>query len=132
MSVTSRRALARCTFALVIGAALSGCSLNTDVSGPSVIVKITGDQQIAPVNTVLPTALGVTITTQFGERITNATVTWTIVSGGGSLSSTTTMTDDTGSAYVTYTTGPTAGQAIIRANAANGLAITFNETITSS
>jgi hypothetical protein len=132
MSPISRRALAPCTFAFVMAAALSGCSLNTDVSGASVLVIISGNQQIAPINTALPTELGVTVTNQFGERIENVTVNWTIISGGGSLSTATTTTDETGSVYVIYTTGPTAGQAQIRADAGNGLFINFNETITAS
>jgi hypothetical protein len=125
-------ALARHAFAFFIAAGAAGCTLNTDVSGPSILIKLSGDLQTAPINTVLPTALAVTVANQFGEPVQNIAVTWTIVSGGGSLSSTTTLTDDTGSASVTYTTGPTAGQVIIRANAPNDLAINFNETITST
>ena len=117
--------------ALVIaGAAASSCTLNTDVSSPSALVKSSGDQQSAPVNTMLPTPLAVIVISQFGERLKNITVNWTIVSGGGSLSSNATLTDDTGTASVNYTTGPVAGPAVVRAQVHGIPPITFDITIT--
>ena len=117
--------------ALVIaGAAASSCTLNTDVSSPSALVKFSGDQQSAPVNTMLPTPLAVIVISQFGERLKNITVSWTIVSGGGSLSSNTTLTDDTGTASVNYTTGPIAGPAVVRAQVHGIPPLTFDVTIT--
>lgn len=132
MPPASRRSLVQCCFALVLGAALSGCAINTDVSGPSALIKTSGDQQSAPINTTLPNALVVTVITQFGEPIRNSSITWTIVSGGGALSGFTTVTDDVGNAHATYTTGSTAGQALIKASTTNGLFTNFGVTITSS
>ena len=130
MSRHSRRAFVRCGFALVLTAAFSGCSLNQDIGGPSTMVKTGGDAQTAPANTLLPLPLVVTVVDQFGQTIDNVPVTWSIISGGGSLSATSSVTDANGNASVTYTTGPAAGQAVIRANAPNGLFINFTATIT--
>jgi len=115
---------------LMAGAAASGCTLNTDVSQPSALVKYGGDQQSAPVNTMLPTPLAVIVTSQFGERLNNIAVNWTIASGGGSLSSSTTQTNDSGIASVDYTTGPVAGPVVIKAQVHGIPPLTFNVTIT--
>ena len=132
MSPVLRRSLVRCSFAFAVGAALSGCSIDPDITGPSGLIKISGDQQSAPVNTTLPNAFVVTVVTQFGTPIANVSVTWTIVSGGGALSGVTAVTDEMGNAHATYTTGPTAGQAFIRASSGNGLFTSFGVTITAS
>jgi hypothetical protein len=116
--------------ALVIAGAASSCTLNTDVSSPSALIKFSGDQQSAPVNTMLPTPLAIVVISQFGERLKNITVNWTIVSGGGSLSSNTTLTDETGVASVNYTTGTVAGPAVVRAQVHGIPPLTFNITIT--
>lgn len=115
---------------VLAGAAIDGCTLNTDVGRPSALVKFSGDQQSAPVNTMLPTPLGVIVLSQFGERLTGITVNWTIASGGGSLSSNPTVTDESGVATVDYTTGPTAGPAVIKAQVHGIPTLSFNITIT--
>jgi Big-like domain-containing protein len=111
-------------------AGVIGCTLNTDVSGPSGILKFSGDPQPTPANTPLAGPLQVIVFTQFGERLQNVTVNWTIVSGGGTLSATSTLTDDGGVASVDYTTGPTAGQAKVQARVSGLPALTFNITVT--
>jgi Big-like domain-containing protein len=111
-------------------AGVIGCTLNTDVSGPSGILKFSGDPPPTPANTALAGPLQVIVFTQFGERLQNVTVNWTIVSGGGTLSATSTLTDDGGVASVDYTTGPTAGQAKVQARVSGLPALTFNITVT--
>ena len=129
-----RRSLSPLKLAVVlalIGA--GGCTLNTDVSvGPAGLIKVPdGDGQTAATLTALPIPLSVIVVNQFGERLRTTTVTWTIMSGGGTLSAPTTLTDETGAASVNYTTGATAGQALIRASVLNGtLLVTFAVTIT--
>ena len=128
---TLSRVVGLSTLPLVIGAAaISGCSLNTDVSVPGGLIKYSGDQQTGPANMELPTPLGVLVVNQFGERLKNIPVNWSIASGGGSLSSAMTLSDESGLASVTYTTGPTAGQANIKAGAHGVPALTFNILIT--
>ena len=110
--------------------AASGCSLNTDVSDPTAIIKSGGDQQSAPTNTPLPLPLAVLVVTQFGEPIQNVTVNWTITSGGGTLGATSTLTNENGIASVTYTTGATAGSVVIQARVQGVPPLTFNITVT--
>lgn len=110
--------------------AASGCTLNTDVSGPSAIIRVSGDQQTEPTNTTFPTPLAVLVVTQFGEPVQNATVTWTITSGGGTLSAPSTATDENGVASVTYTSGGTAGSVVIEARVSGVPPLTFTLTVT--
>jgi hypothetical protein len=113
--------------AVIMGAAaITGCTLNTDVSAPGGLIKYSGDLQIAAPNTALPTQLGVLVVSQFGERLKNIAVSWSITSGGGSLSSNLELSDESGVAAVTYTTGPTVGQAVIQAQVHGVPALTFN------
>lgn len=114
-------------FALV---AASGCSLATDVTMPVAVIYFAGDQQTAPTNTTLPTSLAVIVTNQFGEPLSAVTVTWTVVSGGGTLSATTTQTDASGLATVDYTTGATAGPVVIQARVGGIPPLSFHITVT--
>jgi len=122
----SRRKLAM----LITLVASTGCTLNTDVSDPAAIINFSGDQQSAPTNTALPTPLVVLVVSQFAQPLQDVTVTWTIASGAGSLSAASSQTDANGLASVTYTTGPTAGAAVIQARVSGVPPITFNITIT--
>lgn len=134
MSPALRRGLLPLKLVVVlalIGA--SGCTLDTDVNvGPAGLIKVPdGDGQTAGINTPLPVPLSVIVVNQFGERLANTVVSWTIASGGGTLSATSTVTDELGVASVNYTTGATAGQAIIQATASNGiLIVSFTVTVT--
>lgn len=110
--------------------ATNGCSLNVAVNGPTVIVKYAGDNQQAPANTQLTGPLTVLVANQFGQSMKNVTVTWAIVSGGGSLSETSNQTAEGGLASVMYTTGPTAGTATIQARVSGIPPVAFGITIT--
>ena len=99
------------------------------MSSPGALLIQSGDEQIGAANTALPAPLAVIVVTQFGEPISNETVTWSVQTGGGSVSSTTTLSDDAGIASVTYTTGPIAGPATIRAQVHDVPPVTFHATI---
>jgi hypothetical protein len=122
--------LLRSLTGLMVVAVIGACTLNTDVSAPGALLKYGGDAQTAPANTVLPTDMTVLVVNQFGERLKNVTVNWSIAAGGGTLSSNSTPTDDSGLAAVTYTTGPTAGTAVVRVQVHGPPPITFTATIT--
>ncbi len=115
---------------LLVLVAVSGCTLNTDVSGPSAVIKYSGDQQTGPANLALPVPLTVIVVNQFGGTVKDVTVSWVITAGGGSLSAPATLTDESGIASVIYTTGPTPGQAIIQARVNGILPLSFSITIT--
>jgi Big-like domain-containing protein len=110
--------------------AATGCTLNTDVTGPAAIIKNGGDGQTQTTNTALLSPLSVTVVNQFGQLLPNITVSWTIVSGGGALGAAQTLTDDSGIASVTYTTGATAGSVVIQAKVSGIPPLTFGVTVT--
>ncbi len=109
---------------------VTSCTLNTDVSGPSAVIRFGGDQQTAPTNTPLQYPLSVIVVNQFGQQVQNVTVSWTIASGGGTLSAAATSTDESGIASVSYTTGGAAGAVVIEARV-NGIPpLSFSVTVT--
>lgn len=112
--------------------ALVGCSLATDPSRPQILAITGGDMQSAIVGTPLPAPLTVVVIDQNDIAVPTITVTWAITSGGGTLSATTTQTDDNGVASVTYTAGPTAGSAAITATVSGIGTVGFAETITAT
>jgi hypothetical protein len=116
--------------ALIVAlAGVSGCSLNTDISGPAGIVKYSGDNQTAPPNTMLTTPLAVIVFTQFGERLQNVTVNWAITTGTGTLSAPSTVTDEGGIASVNFTTGATTGLVAVQARVSGIPALTFSISV---
>jgi hypothetical protein len=130
MTRALRNQLSRRSVALLITiVAASGCTLNTDVSSPTAIINFSGDQQTATTNTALSAPLVVLVVSQFAQPVQNVTVTWTIVSGGGSLGAVSSQTDASGLASATYTTGLIAGAAVIQARVSGIPPITFNITI---
>jgi hypothetical protein len=132
MRAVNRQLLVKRLLPLLIATtALSGCSLNTDLSGPTSIIILNGQNQTAAVNTALPTALTVVVVGSFLEPIPDQPVTWSIVApGGGSLSTLTSMTDEHGTASTTYTTGSTAGAVKIQANSNALSPVLFDVTVT--
>jgi hypothetical protein len=127
-SVRTRAVFRR--FALLGACALlAACTLDTDVSEPTAVIRYQGDNQAAAVNTTLQTDLAVIVVNQFGERLKNVNVGWEIVSGGGSLSVASSVTDESGIASVGYTTGNTPGTAIIHAKVHGLLPLSFTITI---
>jgi hypothetical protein len=120
----------RVLFAAAIVLTAGNCTLNVDVNGPSVIIKDAGDNQTAPRSTQLPEPFTVLVANQFGQSLKNVTVTWSILSGGGSLSETSNKTIEGGVSSVTYTTGPTAGTATIQARVSGISPVVFTVTVT--
>jgi hypothetical protein len=131
MRPLKRQLLVNRTIALVVAAvALLGCSLNVDPAAPSAIVIVTGQNQTASINTVLPTDFSVVVSTQFGQPLLGQTITWTVVTGGGTLNPGTSVTSGNGTASTSYTTGPTAGTDQIQAKANGVPPVTFTVTVT--
>jgi hypothetical protein len=106
------------------------CTLNVDVGGPTVIIKGNGDNQTAPTNTQLTEAFTVLVANQFGQPSADITVSWTILTGGGSLTVPSDKTDAGGVAKAQYTTGPTAGTATIQAKVSGVPSVVFTVTVT--
>lgn len=123
-----RRSLSHTRFVGTLGLlSLAGCSLDTAPEGLAVMTIVTGDQQTIQVGAVA-SPLTVRAYSASAQSIENEPVKWAIASGGGSLSATSTLTDDTGAASVTYTAGGAPGTATITATA-QSIRVTFNITI---
>lgn len=103
----------------------SGCGLDTSIEGVAVLAIISGNQQTVQVGSVAPAALVVRAYDQDAIAVPDVDVDWSIITTGGSLSASSTVTDDTGTSSVTFTAPSTAGTVQVRATA-EGLAVTFN------
>ena len=75
---------------------------------PTALTIVAGNNQTAPIDSMLASTLEVKVTDQYGNVVPNATVQWSD-DAGGTLSATTTVTDANGLAQVQYTLGPNTG-----------------------
>jgi hypothetical protein len=108
----------------------SACQVTTDAAMPVRASITVGNAQSQPAGTVFPTPLGILVINQYDYGAPNVQVTWTITSGGGSLSATTTTTSDAGVTSNVYTAGQTPGTVTITADVAGVGQLTFTETVT--
>ncbi len=109
-----RRMLVACTAALLF---LPGCGGSDSSTGPTptrVIAVASGDGETAVV--VGSVTLGARLTDGAGAPVQGAEVTWSVVSGGGSINPTST-TDAAGVATATFALGQVAGPQRARATA---------------
>jgi hypothetical protein len=98
---------------------------------PTQLVKIGGDNQNALVDSTLSGPLVVEVRNVANEPVAGATVTFEIVSGGGSLStSSPQLTDANGRASVVWTLGPVPGANQVRvvSDGLDGSPLTFQAT----
>ena len=95
----------------------------------SKITIVSGNNQSANPNTLLPSMLIVSVTDQYGNAVTGYTVTFTDNGAGGTFSTTTPITNSFGQASVSYTTGSTAGTVTITAGSTQTGSVNFTETV---
>jgi len=95
----------------------------------SKIAIVSGNNQSANPNTLLPSMLIVSVTDQYGNTISGYTVTFTDNGAGGTFSTTTPVTNSFGQASVSYTTGSTAGTITISASSTATGGVNFTETV---
>jgi adhesin/invasin len=96
------------------------------------LAGVSGNGQTGPAGTALPAPLVVEVTDAFGNPIAGVAISWT-AEGGGSVSETSTTTDEEGRTSVTRTLGPTAGIQSTLASSEEDLAgspVTFTHTVT--
>ena len=102
----------------------------TGTSGPATTVAISsGNNQNGTVGAVLGSAFVAVVTDNYGNPKSGITVNWSVISGGGSLSSASGLTDSSGLSSSTLTLGTTAGTNTARA-AVTGIATPANFTAT--
>lgn len=80
-----------------------------------------GNNQVAPVSTLLATALAVLVTDGTGNPVSGQAVAWKVQSGGGAVTSGSSNTNASGIATMAWTLGATAGTQLVSADVA-GLA----------
>jgi Bacterial Ig-like domain (group 1) len=75
----------------------------TVAASPASVTATGGNDQTAPAGTTLPQTLNVTVADQYGNPVSNASVTFTDNGAGGSFSSNPVSTNSSGVAAVSYT-----------------------------
>jgi adhesin/invasin len=98
----------------------------TVTSSPSVLAKISGDNQIVTAGTTSQ-PMQVRVENSNGTGIAGATVNWTVVNGG-TLSAVQSITDANGNASVTLATSAVPGVATVTATGPSGATQTFTIT----
>jgi hypothetical protein len=88
---------------------------------------VSGNNQVGPVSQNLTDSLTVRVMSSLGQAAPGIGVTWSVLSGGGSLSSTSSTTDSQGLARVAFSPGQFPGTNTVQA-AISGSAVVFTET----
>jgi len=112
--------------ATVAGLAAVTFHASARVGAPAAIY-FSGNGQLAAAGTPLAAPILVLLKDRFGNPVPGATVNWSVLSGGGSLGASTTTTDTTGQAQVTWTLGPTPGPNSAKASR-DSLQVLFSAT----
>jgi adhesin/invasin len=120
--------------AVLAATACGGKETTSPPPGPSAIALISGNNQTGTVGQALPQALVVKVMDKAGAGVGGVSVTWSVTSGGGSLSNGATVTDAQGQAQVTWTAGTVAGTSNNSASATvsglTGSPVTFTASAT--
>src|SRR5262252_4250473 len=100
----------RATTAVVLStAALVACHDSPTIPHtPTSILVVSGNNQLANVATALDSALVVRVVDGAGKSVSGVALKWAVV-GGGSLSATTSTTDNDGRSSVQWTLSPVVG-----------------------
>jgi adhesin/invasin len=117
--------------AALVGAAACGDTTFTNAVfavATTVTVAAASQNQTATVGQPLPQPISVQVTDASGNPIIGAVVTWTVLTGGGSVSQATSTTDASGNATVIWTLGTTAGTNTLRASIATGASADISAT----
>ena len=90
------------------------------------------DGQFGLVGTELTDSIVVIVKDANGNGVAGRSVLWTVGTGGGTVSPTTSTTDTDGKAFTRWTLGPTAGTNTVNAASANLTPVTFTATANAS
>ena len=108
---------------------LTGClSIEIPTGNVAIVTVVSGNAQTVAPGGTTANPLVIRVVNNTAASIPGVTVTWEVVSGGGSVSQQSTMTDGGGVTSVNYTAGVATGVAQIRATAQR-LFVIFNVTI---
>jgi adhesin/invasin len=93
-----------------------------------ITVSSASNNQTGTIGQPLPQPISVQVTDQSGNPVANVIVTWTVLTGGGSVAQATSTTDGNGNASVIWTLGTTPGDNTLRASIATGASVTISAT----
>jgi len=97
---------------------------------PTTITKVEGDGQSGVSGSTLAESLSVRVTDQYGNTVPGTMVTWTVSSGGGSVSPGSNGSNAAGVAKTEWTLGPAVGIQSVTAGISGHAPITFTATTT--
>ena len=92
--------------------ALFACGSDNGPVVPAALTIASGDKQDGELGTALPLPLMVLVTTASGDPVPNIPVHWDVTSGGGTVSASSSITDETGRASVSWTVGSSGSQTV--------------------
>jgi hypothetical protein len=120
---------------LTLGANITGYSVNISeqsiAGSPASVNLVSGNNQSALPDTLLPQSLVVNVKDQYGNLISGCTVQFTDNNAGGTLSSSSVVTTANGQASVTYITPSKPGTVTITASISGLTPVNFTETVQS-
>lgn len=123
------RLITACVSLACIGA-LPGCREIPDLSDRVGLFQVVeGNTQTIPAGTTAPIPLTVRTFDEPRNPLPGIEVQWVIASGGGTLSSSTSTTDNTGTASVSYTAPAQPGPVTVRATVPPQLTVHFTLTV---
>jgi hypothetical protein len=97
--------------------------------GPAAtLIKSGGDAQLGPVGAPLTSELAVTVGDQFGNPVAGATVTWNVLSGGGTITPASSVSGADGVARARWTLGAQLNAQTASASVASVATVTFSAT----
>jgi len=97
----------------------------TPVTAASISI-VSGNNQTAVAGSALPVALGVSVKDSSGRAVPAASVSWTVVAGGGSVTPATSTTDSAGLATTNWALGGAPGANRVTATVAGLTPVTFD------
>ena len=106
MSIVSHHVALRAAFLCV---PLGACGSGTEPAGPARVIVTDGDGQVAPINTLLPAPIIVTVLDEHGRPLPGVALEWH-TSGADRLIPTDAVTDASGRARARWMLGEDAGQ----------------------
>jgi hypothetical protein len=111
---------------------LAACGSENDGYDPTIpttVAYVGGSGQTSNAGDPLPELLTIKTTNFVGDPVAGVTVEWFVVSGGGSVSSGSTVTDVNGLGQVSWVLGPIVGPQVVQAVAdLSGSPVSFGAT----
>ncbi|HTE45968.1 MAG TPA: Ig-like domain-containing protein [Gemmatimonadaceae bacterium] len=134
-SIRSTRLFSGFVLAALAAAAVA-CSDDDSNTAPLVATTVTintgSSEQTGTVGQPLAQPISVHVVDQDGNAFSGATITWTVMSSGGTVPAATSTTNATGDATTTWTLGNTPGADSLKADLGNGSSVIITATATAA